>query len=189
MSNEMKIIMERWDRFVVSEEKKKNTFVTWAILEDALRIAVKAKENKEFADKIKNALLDGSIEGGSEIAENTIKLALSFLDIGTSFVKPGITAAKLIGSMVSAYARAPDEKTSGNPILDLFNLDDGFQELIDDKLEDKFVAQMIARVQQEVEKNPDQLIPDFDEVVQAWLPKQNLAGTTDNNVIKQKEKK
>ena len=91
--------------------------------------------------------------------------------------------------MVSAYARAPDEKTSGNPILDLFNLDDGFEELIDDKIEDQFVAQMIARVQQEVEKNPNQLIPDFDEVVQAWLPKQNLAGTTDNNVIKQKEKK
>ena len=43
-------------------------------------------------------------------------------------------------------------------------------------------------VQQEVEKNPDQLIPDFDEVVQAWLPKQNIGGTTDNNVIKQKEK-
>jgi|SRR5210317_1996259 len=189
MSSDMKAIMERWDRFIVIEEKQKNTFVTWAILEDALRIAIKAKENKEFADRIKKALLDGSIEVGNEVTENTIKLALSFLDISTSLVKPGITAAKLIGSMVSAYARAPDQKTSGNPILDLFNLDDGFEELIDDKLEDQFVAQMIARVQQEVEKNPDQLIPDFDEVVQAWLPKQNLAGTTDNNVIKQKQEK
>jgi len=134
-------------------------------------------------------LLDGSVDdGGEEVAEATLKLALSFVDMGTSFIKPGIKATKLIGTMIAAYARAPDEKTSGNPILDLFNLDDGFEELIDDKLEDQFVSQMIARVQQEVEKNPDQLIPDFDEVVQAWLPKQNIGGTTDNNVIKQKEK-
>ena len=182
--------MERWDRFVILEQKKKNTFVTWAILEDALKIAVKAKENREFAERIKKALLQGTYEGGSDvITEKTVELALSFVETGVSVVKPGITAAKLIGAMVSAYARAPDEKTSGNPILDLFNLDDGFEELIDDKIEDQFVAQMIARVQQEVEKNPNQLIPDFDEVVQAWLPKQNLAGTTDNNVIKQKEKK
>jgi len=33
--------------------------------------------------------------------------------------------------------------------------------------------------------DPDQIIPDFDKVIQTWLPTLNLSGTTDNNVTKQ----
>ena len=89
--------------------------------------------------------------------------------------------------MVKVYSRADDSKTKSNPFLDLFNLDDGFEDLIDDKLEDQFVQKMLNDLPSHIEQNPDQIIPDFDKVIQAWLPTLNLSGTTDNNVTKQQD--
>ena len=71
-----------------------------------------------------------------------------------------------------------------NPFLDLFNLDDGFEDLIDDNIEDQFVNKMLKDIPNHVKKYPDQVIPDFDKVIQAWLPTLNLSGTTNNNVAK-----
>ena len=86
--------------------------------------------------------------------------------------------------MVKTYSRADDSKTNQNPFLDLFNIDDGFQDLIDDNLEDRFVQKMMDDISGHIEQNPDQTIPDFDKVIQTWLPTLDLSGTTDNNVTK-----
>ena len=90
----------------------------------------------------------------------------------------------VIGDMVKAYSRADDSKTKQNPFLDLFNLDDGFEDLIDDELEDQFVQKMLKDIPAHVETNPNQVIPDFDQVIQAWLPTLDLSGTKNNNVAK-----
>ena len=49
-----------------------------------------------------------------------------------------------------------------------------------------FVEKMLNDIPDHIQQNPDQIIPDFDKVIQAWLPTLNLSGTTDNNVTKQK---
>ena len=114
-----------------------------------------------------------------------LKLAASLTGPIGALIDIGVETTEVIGDMVKVYATADDSATKQNPFLDLFNLDDGFEELIDDKLEDQFVEKMLSDIPDHIQQNPDQIIPDFDGVIQAWLPTLNLGGTTDNNVTKQ----
>lgn len=179
MSKDMKVIMERWDRFVVEEEKPSN-WATWRVLHDTIEL-IKAQKRGEKTAERKKALLKMAGKQGA-------KFALSFLGPLGAAIDSSMEAIEVISDMVKTYAQADDSKTKQNPLLDLFNLDDGFEDLIDDNIEDKFIQKMIDEIPNHIKKHPDQVIPDFDKVMQAWLPKQNIGGTTDNNVIKQKEK-
>ena len=173
--SEMKLIMESWNKFIVNEEQ--NNWVTWRMLSDAIDLIAaekKGEETKERQQKLLNL-------GGKSL----LKLAASLLTgpIG-AMVTSGLDSKDVIGGMIKAYSRADDSKTNQNPFLDLFNLDDGFQDLIDDNLEDRFVQKMMDDISGHIEQNPDQTIPDFDKVIQTWLPTLDLSGTTDNNVTK-----
>jgi len=180
MSNEMKVIMERWDKFVVEEEKPSN-WATWRVLHDTIELVKAQKKGEETVER-KKALLKIAGKQGA-------KFALSFLGPLGAAIDSSMEAAEVIKDMVKTYAKEDDSKTKQNPLLDLFNLDDGFEDLIDDNIEDKFIQKMIDEIPAHIEKHPDQVIPDFDKVIQAWLPTIELGGTMDNNVIKQKETK
>lgn len=180
MPDEMKVIMERWDRFLILEQEQKN-WVTWRMLVGAIELIKAQKEGEETAERQKQLL---KIAGRSGT-----KLLLSLLGPVGAVIDSTIDSAEAIKDMVKTYSQEDDAKTKQNPFLDLFNLDDGFEDLIDDRIEDRFVEKMLDDIPSHIEKHPDQVIPDFDKVVQAWLPTLDLSGTTDNNVIKQKEKK
>jgi len=172
--SEMKLIMESWNKFIVNEEQ--NNWVTWRMLGDAIDLIAaekKGEETKERQQKLLNL-------GGKSL----IKLAASLTGPIGGLVAIGADSIDVIGDMVKTYSRADDSKTNQNPFLDLFNLDDGFQDLIDDNLEDRFVQKMMDDISGHIEQNPDQTIPDFDKVIQTWLPTLDLSGTTDNNVTK-----
>lgn len=172
--SEMKLIMESWNKFIVNEEQ--NNWVTWRMLSDAIDLIAaekKGEETKERQQKLLNL-------GGKSL----LRLAASLTGPIGALVEIGADSIDVIGDMVKTYSRADDSKTNQNPFLDLFNLDDGFQDLIDDKLEDRFVQKMMDDISGHIEQNPDQTIPDFDKVIQTWLPTLDLSGTTDNNVTK-----
>ncbi len=84
------------------------------------------------------------------------------------------------------YARQPDVETKDNPVLALFNLDDGFEELIDDKLEEAFVEHMMPKIEKMAQVAGDEPIEDMDKVVNMWLSRQELGKTTGNVVAKTK---
>lgn len=173
--SEMKSIMEHWGRFVVKEEQ--SNFVTWRMLSDTIELIKAEKEGQETTERKQKLLKLGG--------KSLLKLAASLTGPIGAMIEIGADTAEVIGDMVKTYSRADDSKTQANPFLDLFNLDDGFEDLIDDKLEDRFVQKMLDDIPTHVAKNPDQVIPDFDKVVQAWLPTLDLSGTTNNNVTKQ----
>lgn len=178
MPSEMKIIMENWDRFVLDEEQG-DSWITWRMLQDAIELVKAQKKGEEDAERRKKLL---------KLAGNSgFKLLMGFLGPVGAFIDVTKESAETISDMVKAYSQADDSKTKNNPFLDLFNLDDGFEDLIDDKLEDQFVEKMISDIPNHINRHPDQIIPDFDKVVQAWLPTLNLSGTTDNNVTKNNE--
>jgi hypothetical protein len=170
---EMKSIMENWQKFVIKEEQN---WVTWRMLSDAIDLIRDEKEGKETAERKQELAKLGG--------KSLLKLAASLTGPIGALVDIGMESAEIIGDMVKVYSTADDSKTKNNPFLDLFNLDDGFEDLIDDKLEDRFVEKMLADIPGHIENHADQPIPDFDQVIQAWLPTLNLSGTTNNNVAK-----
>jgi hypothetical protein len=178
MPSEMKVIMESWDKFVLNEQQDDN-WVTWRMLQDAIELVKAEKQGEETAERQKKLLTLAGKSG--------FKLLLGFLGPVGAMIDVATESVETISDMVKAYSKADDSKTKNNPFLDLFNLDDGFEDLIDDNLEDQFVEKMIGDIPDHIAKHPDQVIPDFDQVVQAWLPTLNLSGTTNNNVTKNNE--
>lgn len=176
MSNEMKVIMEHWDRFVLNEQET-NNWATWRVLYDTIELVKAQKKGEETAERKKKLLKIAGRQG--------MKFALSFLGPLGAAIDSTTEAVDVINDMVKTYAQEDDSKTKTNPILDLFNLDDGFEDLIDDRIEDKFVEKMLNDLPNHIKNNPDQVIPDFDNVIRAWLPTLDLSGTTNNNVTKQ----
>ena len=173
--SEMKLIMENWNTFVTSEQQESN-WVTWRMLSDTIEMLQAEKEGQDTAERQKKLLKLGG--------KSLLRLAASLTGPIGALVDIGVESYEVIGDMVKAYAQEDDAKTRQNPFLDLFNIDDGFEELIDDKLEDQFVQKMIKDIPAHISEHPDQIIPDFDKVIQAWLPKLDLGGTKDNNVTK-----
>ena len=173
--SEMKMIMERWDNFILNEEQ--SNFVTWRMLSDTIELIRAEKAGEETKERQQKLLKLGG--------RSLLKLAASLTGPIGALIDIGAETTEVIGDMVKVYATADDSTTKQNPFLDLFNLDDGFEELIDDKLEDQFVEKMLSDIPDHIQQNPDQIIPDFDKVIQTWLPTLNLSGTTDNNVTKQ----
>ena len=168
--------MKRWDKFILHEEQ--SNFVTWRMLSDTIELIRAEKAGEETREKQQKLLKLGG--------KSLIKLAASLTGPIGALIDIGAETTEVIGDMVKVYATADDTKTKQNPFLDLFNLDDGFEDLIDDKIENQFVEKMLDDIPNHIQKNPDQIIPDFDKVIQAWLPTLSLSGTTNNNVIKQK---
>lgn len=171
--SDMKLIMESWKGYLVENQQN---WVTWRMLSDTIEL-IRAEKNKEDTTERQKKLAK---LGGKSL----LKLAASLTGPIGALVDIGMDSLDVMRGMVKAYAQAPDSQTKKNPLLDLFNLDDGFEDLIDDDIEDQFVNKMLEDIPDHVEKHPDQVIPDFDKVVQAWLPTLNLSGTTNNNVTK-----
>ncbi len=172
--SEMKLIMENWQKFVISEDQ--GGWVTWKMLSDAIDLIRSEKEGADTAERKKSLLKLGG--------KSLLKLAVSLTGPIGAMVEIGVESAEVIGDMVKVYSKADDSKTRNNPFLDLFNLDDGYEDLIDDKLEDDFVEKMLSDIPDHIRNHPDQIIPDFDRVIQTWLPSLDLSGTTNNNVTK-----
>ena len=173
---EMKMIMENWDKYLLNEQQ--DNWVTWRMLNDTIDLIAAEKKGEQTKERKQKLLKLGG--------KSLLKLAASLTGPIGAMVEIGADTVEVIGDMVKTYSRADDSKTNQNPFLDLFNLDDGFEDLIDDRLEDQFVEKMMTDISGHIQKHPDQPIPDFDQVIQAWLPTLDLSGTTNNNVTKAK---
>ena len=166
--SDMKFIMENWDAFLSESESEERT-ITWGQLKAAIDVAAEAAQGK-LTDQRKVELL-------KILGQETLDLALSFGGPIMQLVKSGAKAGKVMWNMFKLSAQQPDAQTANNPVLALFNLDDGYQDLIDDKLEDQFIKYIIPQIEAAAEKTPDALIDDMDVVIAGWLAKQPLGDT------------
>ena len=64
------------------------------------------------------------------------------------------------------------------------NISDSFQELIDDKLEDKFIKEITPQIEKLAQTAPNQSIPNMDTVIRDWLKRQTIGGSKGNTVQK-----
>ena len=173
--SEMKLIMERWDGYLTElAPEPTRAPMTWAQLSFLTQIA--AEKAKGKLDKGREAELLGQLgDVGSD-------LTLALLQDLIPFASTAKTVGKAMAGLWKAYAQKPDEETADNPILKAFNLSDGFQQLIDDRLEDEFIAEKIPEIEQMAQAAPDEQIPNMDEVIKQWLADREIGGQTGNTV-------
>ena len=133
--SDMKLIMESWKGYLVENQQN---WVTWRMLSDTIEL-IRAEKNKEDTTERQKKLAK---LGGKSL----LKLAASLTGPIGALVDIGMDSLDVMRGMVKAYAQAPDSQTKKNPLLDLFNLDDGFEDLIDDDIEDQFVNKMLEDI-------------------------------------------
>jgi hypothetical protein len=180
--SDMKLIMERWEGFIVETKTEQEAagHRTWGELNLAIEAAKEMAEGAMTAARKKELLkILGTV--GFALAGT---LATGGLGALVATVGVGATVGSAVADMFRTYARQPDVETKDNPLLALFNLDDGFEELIDDKLEDAFVKYMAPRIEKMASEAPNKPIEDMDKVINLWLAQQDLKGSKGNVAAK-----
>jgi hypothetical protein len=173
--SEMKLIMESWGGYLneLSLEKKQAP-LTWSQL-DALTQAAALKANGKLDKERETELFKNFADVGTD-------LAASLLQDLMPFASTAKTVGTAIAGLWKTYAQKPDKDTADNPVLAAFNLSDGFQELIDDRLEDEFIAEKMPEIEEMATAAPNEPIPNMDEVIKKWLSDRKIGGTTGNTV-------
>tara|TARA_R110002074_G_scaffold152893_4_gene307384 strand:- start:103 stop:648 length:546 start_codon:yes stop_codon:yes gene_type:complete len=172
---QMNLIMENWDNYL-SELKiePKQAPMTWAqlgVVVQAAALKAQGKLTKEREAKLMSVLSDVS-------RDLVASLMADLVPMGNTLK----TAGSAVMGIFRVYAQKPDEVTADNPVLAAFNLSDGFQELIDDRLEDAFIEEKMPEVEQMATQAPDTPIPNMDEVIKQWLSDRKIGNTTGNTV-------
>ncbi len=172
---EMKIIMENWDGYLTEFKiEKKQAPITWAQL-DLVTKAAALKAQGKLDNARERELLTQMGDVGAEL------IAALLTDM-IPFASTAKTVGVAIGKLWGAYAQEPDKVTADNPVLAAFNLSDGFQELIDDRLENEFIKEKMPEIEQMAQSAPNSPIPNMDEVIKQWLAQKKIGGTTGNTV-------
>ena len=171
----MKLILENWDSYLreVTIEKKQAP-ITWAQLDLITKAAALKAQGK----------LDKAREGElmTQMADVGGDLVAALIQDMVPFASTAKTVGVAIGKLWGTYAQEPDKVTADNPVLAAFNLSDGFQELIDDRLENEFIKEKMPEIEQMAQSAPNTPIPNMDEVIKQWLADRKIGGTTGNTV-------
>ena len=121
---------------------------TWGELGQMLAVAINAKE---IAKKSK----------GTEAMAKAAKNLIGLTPVG--WLKDAIGLAGSLKDLHSVYQMAgelDDEKAEKAPIMKAFNIDDGYAEILDDRLETEFLRFMTKYVQDKITSYGDSDIPE-----------------------------
>jgi hypothetical protein len=174
--SDMKLIMEGWHGYLAEADEGPDAGMTWGQLAQALDMVREMQEQELSAERKKELL--------KVMGQQAFNLAVSFTGPLAAMVKSAQTVGKVAGEMFKMYAQEPDPQTANNPFLAAMNLSDGFQDLIDDKLEDKFIAEILPQIEASAETSPNDPIPNMDEVIKQWIEKEKIGGIQGHQIEK-----
>ena len=180
MSNEMKVIMERWDRFVIKEATagdyldkiKRDLYIVAAKQAgtDALKTVV-----SEFGEEIVNASLDalgaipgiGNVTSGLRSLWTAGKIAKKGFDVVKNAKEIVQPARKVLQIAAGEYIGqgANDDEANKSYIGKLLNIDDPTEEVTDEEHLNRFASLLID----ELSKNRDLEISNPDRYAEEKL--------------------
>ncbi len=175
--SDMKLIMENWSAYVGEAQEPDALEMTWGQLKDTISAAQEMQDSEMSAQRESELLKVLGREG--------FKLAVSFTGPLGGLISASASVGEAVSKMFQSAAQEPDQKTANNPLMAIMNISDSFQELIDDKLEDRFIKEMAPQIEKLALTAPNQPIPNMDIVIRDWLKKQNIGGTKGNTVQKE----
>ena len=159
------------------------TCETWQDLHDIIGVITHQKELAKIAKQ------GGTVGKAAETVISHIPGASAFLkwaQVPGKVFRKSKNIYSVVNSALDSLEGADDdspdlEKAGG--FLDAFKVDDGYQEMIDDKLEAKFFEKLSNYVAIKVRQNPDEKLPDQDinKFFEDWLSKE--VGSKDETVV------
>ena len=198
MSNEMKVIMERWDRFVIEEDANKPK--TWGELGQNILLNMAAtkwprmgKTLARFGFKLATSaakqVLD-AVQSAEDILdfipdEWQEKIEQGTEEAATWLTKTSKEAGGKIGAFIVDDVIGMDDSLTKNLVgFDQLNLDDAYENLVDKNLLKKWAITVIRYAKENA--NSDEPLPDLNRELELWLQKQTGAHPdTDESDIRQ----
>ena len=168
----MKNLFENWRKYLNEQSAPQ---MTYGQLADGIKIAQELKKGRTDKERIKQL--------SKQFGKIATNFALSFAGPLGGLIQIGKDSAETVADIAKTYIGAPDQQTRDNTVLSLFNLDDSFEDLVDDRLENKFEVWVTRKIK-ELADDPskrDQPIADMDTVLQRWLSNPQLSGLPDAN--------
>ena len=154
---------------------KKGYVKTWRQLNDILTIARNVEELNAVSSKAKAAgagagkllpligviatFIGAPLTGTAAAGLGAISKVKASLGDG---VLKSVANAKDARDVALNAREASDTEVEDNPLVDLFKLDDGYQDIIDDKIEKKFLDYFGKYVDDKMETSPDAQIDNVD---------------------------
>lgn len=131
------------------------------------------------------------IGGAKEVVEWLGRGAKGLSWLGNQIGIGGKKPSKALDKLVDKVAQAPDTKTAKAPFMKLFNIDDEYQAMIDDKLEVTFIQDFKERLKKFPMKSMkvgdldrlDDTEWDIDTALEDWIPDQKA---TQGRTVSQK---
>jgi len=141
MSNEMKVIMERWDKFVIQE----------APLETVGHLRKLIKTHR-------------AMEAGKEIGKKAAETAIEQIPVVSnifSLWKGAQDAKEIVGKLYGA-----EDSFKSATGLDKLNVDDDVSKIVDDPVEAAFINDLLKAMESMDDLEP---IPDINDELQKYL--------------------
>jgi hypothetical protein len=168
--NEWKILLKETNNRVINEAPETRKIQTWGELGELLAVGIKAK-NLEKTSK----------SGGNigKAAKNLLSLtpfgwAQNALQLGGQI--------KDMGDIFKNASELKDEKADKSPMMKAFNIDDGYSEILDNRLETEFIKWLSGYVKDKITSDGDGAIPpdlDVNGLLEKFLEKR---GSNDETV-------
>lgn len=143
--------------------------------EASLREYIREVLNEEVGRQTVGSVLDalGVIKGVDDEAQRKERMKQLAKKIGWEMVKfipvvgKGIKMAKTIGDIYKLAKDTPDDlATKDNVVLDMLDIDDKYQQMLDDRLEAAFDEVVIPWLES---LPPDAPLPDMNDKLEAWV--------------------
>ena len=145
--SEWKILLEEAKTRAISEAPETRKVQTWGELGELLAVGVKAKE----------------LEKSSKSGENLGKAAKNLLGLTPfGWVQNALQLGGQIKDFRDVLKNAgdlDDEKAEKSPMMTAFNIDDGYAEILDDRLETEFIKWLTGYVKTKITTDGDGAIP------------------------------
>lgn len=142
---------KEWQTLVVETKVRhlqERTVQKWGELGELLTVAVQAKE----------------LEKTSKSGENLGKAAKNLLSLTpVGWIQSALALGgqlKDLGDVMQNAADMDDEQAEKSPLMTSFNIDDGYSEILDDRLETEFVKWLSGWVADKIRSDGDSDIPD-----------------------------
>ena len=179
----MKLIMERWDRFVVSESPSQPT--TWGELGTNIILSTAASRFPRIATSLARFGFKASTAMFRQAKEQIQDLEdiLDFIpdEIQQKLEKGSEDAAKWLtdqakqrGGQIGAFIvddliGMDDSLTKKLPGYKQLNIDDEYENLVDKKLLKKWAVGIIRKAKEMASSNPDVPLPNLNKELEDWF--------------------
>lgn len=175
LSEEVKEVLKAFKKVVMGNAK---TLVSDMQLGEYKEIFSAANDIFDAVEKLPFAKAVGGV--AKEVAEWLGRGAKGLSWLGNKIGIGGEKPAEALDKLVDKVAQAPDTKTAKAPFMKLFNIDDEYQAMIDDKLEITFIQDFKERLKKFPMKSIkvgelDQLDDtqwNIDTALEDWVPDQ-----------------